>query len=311
MKSVHESLEKFLEERKIPLQLEAKFDDWLQNPAFLSWWQNHPEWSREELLRYISQIRQFVEEQQNCEVCKGLTGCKNMMRGHFSEIDQYGKMLDLAYTACYYQQQENLELGRKELIKSHHIPKEILTSSFSDFDHSDDGRLDAFNAVMEFCLKANPGKDPVGLYLYGPLGAGKSFLIGAACNKLASRGIGSYMVYSPDFFREMKSAIADQTVDEKLQALKEIPVLIFDDIGAESITAWARDEVLGTILQYRMMEKLPTLYTSNYNYDQLEDHLSYSSKGGIEQLKAKRIMERIRHYTDAYFVDGKNRRVRR
>ena len=32
-------------------------------------------------------------------------------------------------------------------------------------------------------------------------------------------------------------------------------MLLLDDIGAETVTEWSRDEVLGTILQYRMEEK--------------------------------------------------------
>lgn len=116
------------------------------------------------------------------------------------------------------------------------------------------------------------------------------------------------MIYSPDFFREIKDAIQDHSLKDKLQALKDVPVLIFDDIGAENLSAWARDEVLGAILQHRMTERLPTLYTSNYDFEQLEQHLAESSRGDIDRLKAKRIMERIRYYTDAYFVGGKNRR---
>lgn len=93
--------------------------------------------------------------------------------------------------------------------------------------------------------------------------------------------------------------------------LKEVPVLILDDIGAETLSPWARDEVLGAILQYRVSENLPVLYTSNYTYDELEEHLAHSQKAGVEQLKAMRIMERIRYYTDAYKVDGINRRIRK
>ncbi|GAY75012.1 helicase loader DnaI [Sporolactobacillus inulinus] len=94
------------------------------------------------------------------------------------------------------------------------------------------------------------------------------------------RHITSLIVYVPDFFREIKGAIQDHSVDEKLEVLKKTPVLILDDIGAETITPWIRDEVLGSILQYRMMDHLPTLYTSNFNYDELEDHFSYSQKAG-------------------------------
>ena len=57
-----------------------------------------------------------------------------------------------------------------------------------------------------------------------------------------------------------------------------------------------------------MAEKLPTLFTSNYDYDELEEQLAYSEKGGIERLKAKRIMERIKHFTTFVEVGGQNRR---
>lgn len=35
-------------------------------------------------------------------------------------------------------------------------------------------------------------------------------------------------------------------------------VLLIDDIGAENNSPWSRDEVLGTILQYRMDSDLTT-----------------------------------------------------
>src|SRR5699024_12021798 len=71
-------------------------------------------------------------------------------------------------------------------------------------------------------------------------------------------------------------------------------VLMLDDIGAETQSAWFRDDILGSILQYRMMEQLPVFFTSNYTMDQLETILSTTSKGGIEEVKAGRIMERIK-----------------
>lgn len=310
LQPVKHSLEQFLAQRNLSVKVGHKLEQLLEHPSIRSWLAEHPDWSTASFLPFLNKVRQYVQEKENCQHCSGLASCTNMLKGHYSSLITYGKMLELAYTPCTFLEQE-VELNkRRSLIKSHHIPKEIVQGSFHQFDKEEGGRMDAFNAVLEFCLKVQPGRNPIGLYLYGPLGVGKSYLLGAACNELAKRNIASLMVYSPDFFREMKEAIGDQTVHEKLQALKEVPVLILDDLGAENLSPWARDEVLGAILQYRIMEKLPTLYTSNYNYEQLEEHLAYSQRGGVEQLKAKRILERIRHYTDAYFVSGKNRRVR-
>jgi primosomal protein DnaI len=310
MEALNKSLEKVIQERNLNKKVNLQIEEVLQHPALKRWWQDHPEWSKEEITHSLIKVQQYVKEQDHCDGCQGLFQCKNLLKGHFTELFAYGKMLDVSYSPCSYQKQAEQEGNKTRLIKSRQVPKDIMIGTFRDFDKKEDGRIDAFNAVIEFCLQAQPGQHSIGLYLYGSLGVGKSYLLGAACNELAKRGIASCMVYTPDFFREMKGAIAEHKVDDKLQALKEVPVLILDDIGAENISAWARDEVLGAILQYRVTEKLPTLYTSNYNYDQLEDHLAYSQKGGIEQLKAKRIMERIRHYTDEYFVSGSNRRIR-
>lgn len=304
-------LNQWMKEQGItPDKLLSRYDTYLQHPSFLQWWREHPEWKAEQLLPFMPKIKEYVKEHENCQQCLGLRACNNLMHGHYAELDSYNRIVEVAYKPCKYLIKEQEAKKRHTLVRSHQIPRDIIEASIWEVDDiQDKGREEAFEAVLDFAKHAEPGKSSMGLFLYGPLGVGKSYLLGAACNALAERNIASYMVYTPDFFREMKGAIAEQNLEEKLQVLKEIPVLIFDDIGAENISGWARDEILGAILQYRIMERLPTLYTSNYDYNQLEEHLAYSQKGGIEQLKAKRIMERIRHYTKAYFLEGRNRRA--
>jgi primosomal protein DnaI len=113
------------------------------------------------------------------------------------------------------------------------------------------------------------------------------------------------MFYVPEFMREVTESLHDHSLQQKLSQLKKVSVLILDDIGAEFLTAWKRDEILGAILQYRASEQLPTIFTSNMDLDELEEHLTHTNKSS-DWMKAKRIMERIRHYTDAYYVDGVN-----
>jgi primosomal protein DnaI len=98
-------------------------------------------------------------------------------------------------------------------------------------------------------------------------------------------------------------------LNEKIEALKKEPILMLDDIGAEAMSSWTRDEVLGPILQFRMLEKLPTFFTSNFNLDQLEHHLTYSQRGEEEKMKARRIMERIKYLSEPVMLDGPNRRA--
>jgi primosomal protein DnaI len=134
-------------------------------------------------------------------------------------------------------------------------------------------------------------------------------LLGAIANELAKKHISSMIVYVPELLREMKSAIADSTLNGKIEALKKEPILMFDDIGAEAVSSWTRDEVLGPILQFRMLENLPTFFTSNFDFQELEHHLTYSQRGEEEKMKARRIMERIRSLSEPVLVDGPNRRT--
>ena len=66
------------------------------------------------------------------------------------------------------------------------------------------------------------------------------------------------------------------------------------------------DEILGTILQYRMQEGLPTLFTSNLTISELEVHLASNDSEG--RIKARRIIERIKFLTDNITMIAENRR---
>src|SRR5699024_2859032 len=162
-----------------------------------------------------------------------------------------------------------------------------------DLDSSSYERKEVVREIIEFVQNFSPDTFHRGLYIHGPFGTGKSFIVGVIANELKKRHIKTDIIYMPEFVRAMKASIQNDSVQSKMERFKKVDVLMFDDIGAESISPWFRDEVLGSILQYRMMEELPVFFTSNYNLDQLEAHLSTSSKGDVETIKAGRILERI------------------
>ena len=54
---------------------------------------------------------------------------------------------------------------------------------------------------------------------------------------------------------------------------------MLDDIGAEEVTPWVRDEVIGPLLHYRMVHELPTFFSSNFDYSELEHHLAMTRDG--------------------------------
>lgn len=260
----------------------------------------------EDLRPAIATVFQYMEERDACRSCPGIAECPNLLTGHFTVI-RYSRQFYSYLDKCSKQEAKESADHQNRLFRGQHIPDELYEASLSNFDTTA-GRLDAYAALLRFVTDYKKASKQRGIYLYGPLGVGKSFMLAGLAKKLAERNVATLMVYLPDFFRDIKQSIGDNILNQKVDALKKIEVLILDDIGAESISQWERDEILGAILQARMVKGLPTIYSSNLAYDDLERHLAYSNRGGEEVLKAKRIMERIRHYTDAYLVDGPNRR---
>ncbi|GEK58112.1 primosomal protein DnaI [Marinococcus halophilus] len=277
-------------------------------PGVIDFKHRHPHIPTEEYEKNKAALFEYKRERSNCDACPGLENCPNLMQGYQPELMEDKGKVTVAYHRCSLKVHDDEKKKRQSLIKSYYIPKEILHASFDQVDMDHQSRAKAGTTALHFASTTVPGEDGKGLYLYGKFGVGKTYIAGAIMNELAERSIGSMIVHVPDFFREIKESLSDNTVREKVDSVKGVPVLVLDDLGAESMSAWTRDDILGVILQYRMMEKLPTVYTSNYDYSELEEHLTYSQKGGNERLKAKRIMERIRPFTEEVFMDGQNRR---
>ena len=125
-------------------------------------------------------------------------------------------------------------------------------------------------------------------------------------NELVKDGFTAALVYYPEFLRILKSSFKTD-FDEQFDYARKVDLLLLDDIGAENLTSWSRDEILGPILQYRMDNKLATFFTSNLSIEELEVHLS-EGKESIDKLKAKRIIERIRFLTEDLKLISKNQR---
>ena len=201
------------------------------------------------------------------------------------------------------------ERKRRRLIHSINMPKNIAEARFSDTALTPE-RQEVIGEVLKFInsYKPNSTEYQKGLYLAGPFGVGKTYMMGALANELSENGVETTLVNVPTYSAEIKQAIATNTVEAKLVSIKNTPILVWDDIGAEMNSAWFRDEVLMVILQHRMLQELPTFFTSNFTIDQLEAHFAHSNKGDQELLKAKRLIERIRFLAKEYFVDGQNHR---
>ncbi|MBT2569244.1 primosomal protein DnaI [Planococcus sp. ISL-110] len=282
----------------------------LEHPGVQKFLENHADEIDAPIIdRGLGKLYEYIDQSHDCNKCPSLGACINHLKGFEPNLVLERRTIGISYTKCRLKEVSDNKRHASSLIHSMYMPKEVMQATLDGFD-LDDSRMEAFRAVGDFLDQAT-GPDNLpekGLYLYGQFGIGKSYLLSAVANELAEINVKSVLVFVPEFMREMKQAIGDQTLQEKVDYVKKADVLMLDDIGAEAMSSWTRDEVLGTILHYRMSEKLPTFMSSNFSYSELEYHLTYSQRGEKEDLKAARIMERIRTLTKPVKLDGRNRR---
>ncbi|MEH7545071.1 MULTISPECIES: primosomal protein DnaI [Bacillaceae] len=308
MEKINRTLKRIASSENFQKRYEKMRQETLSHPAVKSFILEHQdELNKDSIEKGLNKLYEYINQSKECNKCESLDGCINMMKGYHPELVLVRNTIDVRYERCPRKIMDEEKRKNEKLIKSLYVPKDILNATFEDLEH-DDNRIDAIQKSLSFILNYEQGKPAKGLFLYGEFGVGKSYLLGAIANKLAKKQISSMIVYVPELLREMKSSIADSTLNEKIEALKKEPILMLDDIGAEAMSSWTRDEVLGPILQFRMLESLPTFFTSNFDLKGLEHHLTYSQRGEEEKMKARRIMERIRTLSQPVLVDGPNRR---
>lgn len=207
-------------------------------------------------------------------------------------------------TAEQKRNREAQKLANK--IKTTYISRNILNSNFANVNNIGNKLLVA-TELIDICDNILLGKDVQGLYIYGMTGIGKSYLMGCVYNYLNDKDLEPAIVYFPEFVRKMKASIPNGEYNYIIDELRQQKVLIIDDIGAENITEFVRDEILVPIINHRSSENLLTFFTSNLSLKHLSELLS-TTKNTIDETKSMRIVGRINHLAKEVFLDAKNER---
>ncbi|OZV24056.1 primosomal protein DnaI [Streptococcus sobrinus] len=258
--------------------------------------------SQAEIKRSLPKFNQFLVERRKFEtgdssyVAKGYEPVLTMNQGY----------ADVSYKETKALKQAQAQKAIQDRIHVVSLPKSYKTITFQDVDLTG-SRSDVFQYLVNF-VDQYPNPNQKGLYIYGDMGIGKSFMLAAMAHELSEKkAVATTMLHYPSFVIDIKNAINSGTVKEEIDAVKSVPILILDDIGAEQTTSWVRDEILQVILQHRMLEELPTFFTSNYSLENLEAKLG-NIKGADESWQAKRVMERVRYLAKDVHLQGENRR---
>ena len=242
------------------------------------------------LERDFLNICSFIMNKKKCAGCKSINDCKQEMIGQMPQIMFNGNIYS-DFIPCPYlkKQMEKNEKIANLITLSCNLDNVDATSLFNDKPVRNYiyGKMKSiFNRVMDNQIVK-------GIYLHGPYGCGKSYIMACFANKFAESGKKVVFAYYPELIRQIKSSISSGGLEENVETLKDADVLFLDDFGGETMTAFIRDEVLGAVLQERMENHKLTFMTSNLDPASLHSHLAETAKD-IDELRASRIEERIR-----------------
>ena len=253
-------------------------------------------------MKYTSRLMDSSKEHTNCSNCPSLAACSNSVRGFCLTPKQNKNTINFSYDMCKYLKKEEY----RENVQVFDVAKDIKNASIKNIYTNDKNRIEIIKAIKNFINEYKKGTNPKGIYLHGSFGSGKTYLISALFNELAKSGTTSVIIHTPELLRSLKDSFSTD-YSEKFYLLKHTSLLLLDDIGAEYLTAWGRDEVIEPILQYRMDEGLPTFFTSNFTILELEKHFTTASNS-IDKVKARRIIERIKQLSVEVELISKNLR---
>ena len=256
--------------------------------------------SEKEAKKNTIKLFDSLEELSHCKNCKSLYDCKNKVKGYVYFPESKESNLSFSYIPCKYKKKAMKDESEKQTNQN------ILANAKLKDIKITKNRTEVIKWIKEYYDKFDPYITNKGLYLHGNFGTGKTYLMAALLNELVNKfNIDIEVVYVPELLRKLKENLS--MVGDKLYYLENVSILLLDDIGAEKVTEWGRDEILGTILQTRMNNGMPTFFTSNLTIPELEKHLSLT-KDNEDLVKAKRIIERIKYLTDDIELLGNNYR---
>ncbi|CCV64060.1 DNA replication protein DnaC [Alteracholeplasma palmae J233] len=226
---------------------------------------------------------------------------------------------DLITVYQYLENKNNLKNGYKEVLKTKphiHIvlvpTKEKKEAQIKDYLNRQqeifEGDVFIQDAYLDEFRTDTPNKEKAlehvkkfiseypkvdkGLYLYGPYGTGKSYLLSAMAKELTKNNLNVLFIFMPDLVRSIKNDMQNGILEKRINQLKQCDCLILDDLGGENVSDWFRDEILFPILHYRLSAHLPVFITTNLTPKQLVDTLA-QTKNPDAKVKSARLIRRV------------------
>ena len=109
------------------------------------------------------------------------------------------------------------------------------------------------------------------LLLQGSYGCGKTHLAAAIANFAVGMGVPTLFLTVPDLLDTLRFSYGaeDTTFEARFDEIRNAKLLILDDFGTQNATGWAQEKLF-QIINYRYINKLPLVVTTNLSLTEIE-----------------------------------------
>ncbi|MBR3348229.1 MAG: ATP-binding protein [Mycoplasmataceae bacterium] len=193
--------------------------------------------------------------------------------------------------------------NKKEKTK---LDKNIFYWEIKNLEKND--RLKALNWLAKNYIKLFI-KDNIytkGIYLYGGFGVGKTYFLMTLANYSINKEKSVIFVNSSELYDYMKKNVEKNNDLNSyiIDKLKNVDVLIIDDIGNEKQSNWFLFSILYPIFTYRYNEEKIVCFSSIFSLLNLKKYWLKSKE--LDSIKVERLIDKINSLTNQIELSGEN-----
>ena len=251
---------------------------------------------------YWLEFLDYNDDYQLCQGCQSLQNCRKDNQGMKKNLVYRDGEVILELESCLY----GKALERRRLL----LEKFVITNVNDDILLTDLTSLEIVKKAnslspngqntLGHILKYLQEPNDKGLFLHGEMGTGKTTLLAGLMNSLAKKGKEIGFIHFPTYLIDLKASFSTGDTEYAMERLMKVDYLLLDGIGEENVTVWSRDEILLTILSYRLLNHLPTFFTSMYGYKDLKK--VYTIKKG-DEIRANTIISKLKALSIEIMLD--------
>lgn len=251
---------------------------------------------------YWVEFLDYNDDYQLCQGCQSLQNCRKDNQGMKKNLVYRDGEVILELESCLY----GKALERRRLL----LEKFVITNVNDDILLTDLTSLEIVKKAnslspngqntLGHILKYLQEPNDKGLFLHGEMGTGKTTLLAGLMNSLAKNGKEIGFIHFPTYLIDLKASFSTGDTEYAMERLMKVDYLLLDGIGEENVTVWSRDEILLTILSYRLLNHLPTFFTSMYGYKDLKK--VYTIKKG-DEIRANTIISKLKALSIEIMLD--------